>query len=238
MVPAKVTLCAIVRDEEKNLAGGVTDFLDESLPFVNEAIVVDTGSKDRTKAILESYSRRHPNLKVFNTRWQGFAHARNYSLDQATNKWILVLDADERLTLYEYLKINYLIQRQDIDGYYLNFTTKDSQGRILGTAITENDDGLVLLSGDIIPTIRIPPVRLFKKIRLDGIKHRYLTISNDQERINYVGAKYAASNLTIFHYIHSSEEQELKMLGMYDLKPPTNISNVIGRIKPAKKEFN
>jgi tetratricopeptide (TPR) repeat protein len=61
--------------------------------FVDEIIVVDTGSTDKTVEIAESFG-----AKVYHHAWEGdFSKARNYSLDYATSEWILVLDADEEL---------------------------------------------------------------------------------------------------------------------------------------------
>ena len=84
-----VSLCMIVKDEEENLAR----CLDSVRDFVDEIIIVDTGSTDRTIDIAERYGAR-----VFYHPWEGsFSKARNYSLKYATCDWILILDADEEL---------------------------------------------------------------------------------------------------------------------------------------------
>ena len=43
------SLCAIVRDEMMNPAGGIADFVDSTVPFVEQAVIVDTGSLDGTR---------------------------------------------------------------------------------------------------------------------------------------------------------------------------------------------
>ncbi|NOR65484.1 MAG: glycosyltransferase, partial [Candidatus Scalindua sp.] len=84
-----ISLCMIVKNEEENLA----QCLDSVRDFVDEIIIVDTGSTDRTVDIAESYGAR-----VFYHPWEGsFSKARNYSLRYATCDWILILDADEEL---------------------------------------------------------------------------------------------------------------------------------------------
>jgi glycosyltransferase involved in cell wall biosynthesis len=100
-----ISLCMIVKNEEDNLAR----CLDSIKDFVDEIIIVDTGSTDRTIKIAESYGAR-----VFNHPWEGsFSKARNYSLKYATCDWILILDADEELNkedvpkLKEIAKSNY-----------------------------------------------------------------------------------------------------------------------------------
>jgi glycosyltransferase involved in cell wall biosynthesis len=88
-INASISLCMIVKDEEENL----TRCLDSARDFVDEIIIVDTGSTDRTVEIAESYGAR-----VFNHPWEGsFSKARNYSLKYATCDWILILDADHEL---------------------------------------------------------------------------------------------------------------------------------------------
>jgi tetratricopeptide (TPR) repeat protein len=85
-----LSLCMIVKDEAAQLGKCLQSVGDR----VDEIIVVDTGSQDNTGAIAKAAG-----AKVFDFEWQNdFAAARNYSLDQATGDWVLVLDADETLT--------------------------------------------------------------------------------------------------------------------------------------------
>ncbi len=106
MILQNTSLCAIVRDEEINPAGGIVDFVRSIVPFVEEAIIVDTGSKDVTREILLDLVEKNPNLKIFDKKWQGYADARNYSLERASQEYILVLDADERLTREDLTKLS------------------------------------------------------------------------------------------------------------------------------------
>jgi len=85
-----LSLCMIVRDEQEMLP----DFLASVAGLWDELVVVDTGSQDETTSLLEAAGAR-----VFNFQWiDDFAAARNASLAQATGRWILFLDADERPT--------------------------------------------------------------------------------------------------------------------------------------------
>ncbi len=85
-----LSLCMIVKNEEQYLEG----CLRSVAGVVDEIIVVDTGSDDRTIEIAEAAG-----AKVFHFTWIGdFSAARNFSLEKASGRWILYLDADERLT--------------------------------------------------------------------------------------------------------------------------------------------
>src|SRR3984957_12225351 len=79
----------IVRNEEHHLP----DCLESIRHIVDEIVLVDTGSTDDTVAIARSFGARveiHP--------WQqDFATPRNVGLDLARGRWILYIDADERL---------------------------------------------------------------------------------------------------------------------------------------------
>ena len=93
-----VSLCAIVRDEKMNPAGGIERFVASHVPFVEEAVIVDTGSLDGTREILEKLEGEFKNLKIYDHKFNGFADARNYSLSKVKTKYALVLDADELIT--------------------------------------------------------------------------------------------------------------------------------------------
>ena len=66
----------------------------DTLTSFEEVIVVDGGSKDSTKAIVESY----PNTKFIINSWPGFIEQRNFSIKQASLPWCFMIDADEALT--------------------------------------------------------------------------------------------------------------------------------------------
>ena len=88
---AHISLCMIVKDEERVLA----ECLESARPYFSEVIVVDTGSTDRTKAIAEEYAS-----KVIDSPWkESFSEARNVSISHATGDWIFWLDADDTVPI-------------------------------------------------------------------------------------------------------------------------------------------
>lgn len=87
---ATLSICMIVKDEAKNLPL----CLNSVKAVADEIIVVDTGSTDETVAIAQKAS-----ANVTTLDWKDdFAAARNAALEQATQDWVLVIDADETLT--------------------------------------------------------------------------------------------------------------------------------------------
>lgn len=84
-----ISLCMIVRDEEHN----IRRCLNSVARFMNEMVIVDTGSQDGTQNICREFG-----AKLFDFEWaDDFAAARNYGLERASCDWILWLDADEEL---------------------------------------------------------------------------------------------------------------------------------------------
>jgi glycosyltransferase involved in cell wall biosynthesis/Flp pilus assembly protein TadD len=85
----RVSLCLIVKNEEANLPACLASAAD----LVDEVVVVDTGSTDRTRELAAQHGAR-----VVDFPWcDSFAAARNESLRHATGVWIFWMDADDRL---------------------------------------------------------------------------------------------------------------------------------------------
>ena len=84
-----ISACMIVKNEEELLPQCLESIKD----YVDEIIIVDTGSTDRTVEIAKSYG-----VKVYHHPWENdFSKHRNQSIGYATGEWILIIDADEKL---------------------------------------------------------------------------------------------------------------------------------------------
>ena len=87
----------IVRNEERFLAG----CLGSLAGLVDEIVVVDTGSTDRSRDIAAAHGAR-----VHHHTWRDdFSAARNDALDHAVGDWVLYIDADERVRPYDRLRL-------------------------------------------------------------------------------------------------------------------------------------
>ena len=85
----KISATVITLNEELNISDCLT-----SLSWVDEIVVVDSGSSDRT----EYLCRAHPKVKFFTQEWMGYGKQKNIAASLAVNNWILNLDADERVS--------------------------------------------------------------------------------------------------------------------------------------------
>ena len=121
-----ISLAMIVRDG----AATLRDCLVSAAPFVDEMVVVDTGSTDGSLEIAKAMG-----ANVIEMQWQDdFSLARNLSLDACRSPWVLVLDADERLSPPQSIKLMEALADNTIVGYYLNLHNLDSKGNVRSRA--------------------------------------------------------------------------------------------------------
>ena len=84
-----ISLCMIVKDEAEQ----IRDCLESVRAHVDQMIIVDTGSTDKTVEIATELG-----AEIYHYQWTNdFAAARNVSLEYAQSDWIIFLDADERI---------------------------------------------------------------------------------------------------------------------------------------------
>ncbi|MGH0485956.1 tetratricopeptide repeat-containing glycosyltransferase family 2 protein [Bacillus mycoides] len=151
-----ISLCMIVRDEENT----IDRCLDAVEKIVDEIIVVDTGSTDRTKEIVAKYTSN-----IHDFPWvDDFAAARNFAFSKATQEYILWLDADD--VLLEEAQESLKTLKRELDGkvdavsmpYYL---VMDSNGKPLYC------------------TRRYRLVKREKQFQWFGKVHEYLAVSGE-----------------------------------------------------------
>jgi len=107
-----ITACMITKNEE----AWIGDCIEHLKPIVDEFIVIDTGSTDRTIEIA-----RKKGARVSKIQWENdFAKARNRSLEKATQRWILIIDPDERIGKKDLEKIKKLTGDKNIMAYSFN----------------------------------------------------------------------------------------------------------------------
>ena len=99
----KISACIISYNEENK----IEDCLKSLEGVVDEIIVVDSLSTDRTKEIIHKYTD-----KIYDQKFLGHVEQKNLAVEKANNDWVLSLDCDERLT--DELKESILKIKNDI----------------------------------------------------------------------------------------------------------------------------
>jgi glycosyltransferase involved in cell wall biosynthesis len=85
----KISATIVAFNEERNIGRAIGSLV----PCVDEIVVVDSGSSDRTREIAASLGAR-----VIEEPWRGYAAQKNFAASCAVNDWILSIDADEEVT--------------------------------------------------------------------------------------------------------------------------------------------
>lgn len=187
--PITISLCMIVKNEESTIAR----CLDSIKGIADEIIIIDTGSTDNTKKILEQYT-----TCVYDFPWiDDFSAARNFAFSKATKDYIFWLDADDIVTLENKQALKRLkhTMKQDIDAISMKYClTFDEQGN---------------------PAHYIKRYRLVKRERnfqWHGVVHEYLAVYGNlmDTEINIIHKKdkpYTNRNLKIYEKLMANGKE-------------------------------
>jgi len=207
MTNPALSLCMITKNEEKFLEQCLNSVKD----IVDEIVIVDTGSTDKTKEICKKFQSKSNNaLKFFDFNWvDDFSAARNESIKHATKDWILVMDADEVLDEEGKNKIKDLINDKEADAFLFiqkNYTNNSS---IKGFVNEEHGIASNTYAGWYGSSI----VRLFrnrKGYKFEGIVHELVehSIANNNGKIS-------ATNISVHHYGNANPILEKKKKQFY-----------------------
>ena len=201
----EISLCMIVKNEEDYLPQCLESISD----IVDEIIIIDTGSTDRTVEIAKSYG-----AKVYYFKWRNsFSEARNESLKYATKDWILILDADDKLSNEYKENFKLLLNSQLDENAIYFFETLNYYG--------DNIDSNCI-------TINLNP-RMFKNnqgIHYEGEIHNQLVYSQTK-----YGAIYTPVKIYHYGYLNKSivsknkRDRNITILNEQIIKEPSNKFN-------------
>lgn len=172
-----ISLCMIVKNEEEFLPRCLASVTD----VVDEIIVVDTGSEDRTVEIAESFG-----AKIYHHPWQNsFSLHRNQSLEYATCDWVLILDADEELERVDIEKLKTATRIPDINVVSVSVLNKN------------------LKTGEL--TSFLPSMRLWRRrlgCHYESIVHNELRIPDTEPVLR--------ADVRVYHYGYSLDWDKQK----------------------------
>lgn len=164
-----VSLCMIVRDEQDFLA----DCLDSVKDLVDEIVIVDTGSTDRTIDIAKGYG-----AEVYHHEWEeDYSKHRNQSISYARGEWILIMDADEVIAAQDIGRIRHAIDSIAADGFMFTLRNYEKESNLANLTMNPGD----YAEGNGYPGfIACDLIRLFRKdpdIFFSGKVHETVTES-------------------------------------------------------------
>ncbi len=183
-----LSLCMIVKNEEMHLKNCLESIKD----LVDEIIIVDTGSTDKTKEIASKFTN-----KIFDLEWNNhFSDARNFSISKASGNWILIMDADEVISRYDCNKIKELLKNTPADAFLLILRDYTNNTGVAGFISSKDDIYTESKIASGFYTSKI--LRLFrnnKNIYFEGRTHE--TINNS---IKKIGGIVLDNNIVIHHF--------------------------------------
>jgi glycosyltransferase involved in cell wall biosynthesis len=103
----KISAVIITKNEEVNIERCL-----KSIQWVDEIIIADSGSTDKTLEICQNH-----NCRIIETEWLGFGRTRILAVNAASHDWILSIDADEEVTDCLQNKIKNILTNPDYNGY-------------------------------------------------------------------------------------------------------------------------
>ncbi|MEA2014420.1 MAG: glycosyltransferase family 2 protein [Thermodesulfobacteriota bacterium] len=117
-IPLSVAI--ITKDEAENMPACL-----ESVQFADQVVVVDSGSTDDTVKIASNFG-----CDVFVEEWRGFGPQKQFAIDKCKHRWVLVLDADERIPSETAMAIGNIVSKGSDDTAGYSFPRKNwFQGR-------------------------------------------------------------------------------------------------------------
>ncbi len=191
-----ISLCMIVKNEEKRLA----DCLKSAKPAVDEMIVVDTGSSDRTRDIAIALGAR-----VYDFPWNdNFSDARNHSLSKANGGWVFLLDGDEVLSPVDYPVLRGIVSKKYSNPPAFTLVTRNYTVNVTSSGWTPNaymyDDEEAGIGWFPSSKVRLFPNR--EAIRFQNPVHEFVEASLKRE-----GVKVKKCPIPIHHYGRLDEDK-------------------------------
>lgn len=180
-----ISLCMIVKDEESVLER----CLKSVQGYVDEIIIVDTGSTDSTREMARRFTDH-----VYTFEWNhDFSAARNESLKHASGKWILVLDADEYFEEAEIRKLRKLLEAMDPQPHIIyNITVVSLVGNKSNPSINEGKVSRVF--GNHLGIRYVRPIHEQPKSSLPGIEMKRTDLPVRVIHSGYIEETLAAKN--------------------------------------------
>ncbi|MEC5395677.1 glycosyltransferase family 2 protein [Bergeyella sp. RCAD1439] len=126
----KVSVIVPVYNVERYLAKCLDSLVAQTLDDV-EILVVNDGSTDGSRALMQHYANRYPDkIRIFDKENGGLSDARNYGLDRAEGEWIGFVDSDDYVTETMFEEMYALAQKHRADVVWCNLQKVNERGEV------------------------------------------------------------------------------------------------------------
>jgi len=177
VIDSRISGLVITYNEEKNI-----EELIKNIDFVDEIIIVDSISSDKTKAIATQF----PKVKFIENKFIDFTTQRNFALQHAQYNWVLFMDGDERVTpelKEEIIETTKKVNSEDAYYFYRKYYYKKKPIHFSGTQTDKN-------------------FRLFKRDKAiytaEKLVHETLTVNGTIGKLKHKLIHYSFDNYTAY----------------------------------------
>lgn len=170
-----ITLFIIAKNEEAKIA----KCIQSARELVNEIIVVDSLSEDRTVQTVKNLG-----AEVYEREFDGFANQKNFALSKVHSAWALNLDADETLSPELAREIRQTVQSTSCAGFYLPFSNY-----FLGKRMKH---------GGLNDEYHLRLVRTDKARYEGGLVHEGLKVNGPVERMKHPVCHYSYDSIDAY----------------------------------------
>jgi|UniRef100_A0A7V3RFR5 glycosyltransferase involved in cell wall biosynthesis len=198
---SKLSVVIITKNEERNIADCLA-----TVEWADEIIIVDSFSTDRTVEIAKKYTD-----KIFQRQFTNYSDQKNFGAAQASNPWILSIDADERVSSELKEEICQVITKGSSDGYLI--------------PCLDYMFGKKIKYGGWYPQYHL---RLYKKDKGKWVRavHEFVTVDGKIEYLKNPLLHF--SHLTISNFIQKLDRYtSMEAENLFLQQKKTNIFNII-----------
>ena len=188
-------------NEEMNIEAAI-----QSVSFADEIIIIDSFSTDNTIAIAEKYG-----VRILQRTFDNFSSQKNYAIENATHKWIVLLDADERIGEALKNEIQTVLNNEPKANAYWVYRRNYLLGREIKYSGWQNDKVIRLIERDLCKyngklvheEITLPKKTAFLKNTLDHYTYKnFDSFINKKNKIAQLQAEMlAAKNKKVTLYL-------------------------------------
>lgn len=222
----KITGLIITFNEERNIEEVINN-----LDFVDELIIVDSYSTDKTVELIKKY----PKVKLVQNKFENYTSQRNIALEHANYNWILFIDADERISDKLKSEIITTVKNERTDSAFYFYRKFMFQGKHLRFSGWQTDKNIRLFQKDKAHYVSTKLVH--EKLIIDGtigklkhklIHHSYTDYNSYKQKMVYYGKlkakelllKGSKPNIALFYLkpIYKFLHSYLVRLGIFDGK--------------------
>ena len=205
----KLSILIAAYNVEKFITQCIDSCHDEELVSFYEIVVVNDGSTDETKKILDSFEYKFKNIKVINKLNEGLGAARNTGLDYALGEYVWMIDGDDFLEPNAISKILLNINEHSYDVFAFNYNIIKS-GLVYNKYQNTSNKISKPISGSNYYSLHYQNSYtwqyIFKKEIFDNFQIRFMKRINMQDseifpRIMYHAKEVIYLDFTVYNYV-------------------------------------